>query len=317
MEENRKKLRPYHGIILIILSAIVIFAISPVIGMELGLAGTLLSEILLLVMSIALVVIVKGDLKEVFPVKKPKIPILFGTLILWIASYLAATVLTSVMMLFFPEQIMGISQGLGEAFMSVSFLLSVIIVSMSPAVCEEAVFRGVVLNSFRSSMNKWPVILITGVIFGAFHGNIWRAIPTTLLGIMMGYIFIETGNMVYNAFFHLINNLIPLIFLFAMQKGMNRIPNFMREQSAQIAQDTPLYAGTVGICLIYGSAIPFLLYVGNYLIHRGQPGYEYALFSKRDKNKALVLGIVSVLILAMGFLITVGSLMFEMKNVLI
>lgn len=82
---------------------------------------------------------------------------------------------------------------------SLTFIISFVIVSISPAICEEAVFRGVVMHSFDNGKNKWIAIVVTGLIFGAFHGNIWRFVPTALLGIMLGYIVYETDNIIYGS----------------------------------------------------------------------------------------------------------------------
>lgn len=59
--------------------------------------------------------------------------------------------------------------------------------------------------------------MLTGCIFGAFHGSIWRFFPTAILGMAMAYLLAETGNMVYNIMFHAINNLLPLVLMFGMQ----------------------------------------------------------------------------------------------------
>lgn len=59
--------------------------------------------------------------------------------------------------------------------------------------------------------------MLTGCIFGAFHGSIWRFLPTAILGMAMAYLLTETGNMVYNMLFHAVNNLLPLVLLFGLQ----------------------------------------------------------------------------------------------------
>ena len=59
MEENRKTLKVYHGIIMLILSAVCVFFVSPILGANLGLYGTLLNEILLLVLAVALTAVVR------------------------------------------------------------------------------------------------------------------------------------------------------------------------------------------------------------------------------------------------------------------
>ena len=129
-----------------------------------------------------------------FPIRKPKLSAIFGTILLWISSFLAIMIITMIIAYFFPQEMLGVSQALGMEFASVTFIISFAIVSISPAVCEEAVFRGVVMHSFDKGKNKWIAIILTGLIFGAFHGSIWRFVPTALLGIMLGYIVYETDN---------------------------------------------------------------------------------------------------------------------------
>ena len=214
MEENRKTLKVYHGIIMLVLSAVCVFFVSPILGAKLGLYGTLLNEILLLMLAVALTAAVRGDFKQVFPIHKPKLSAVFGTILLWIGSFLAIMIITMIIAYFFPEEVIGVSQGLGMEFASLTFIISFVIVSISPAICEEAVFRGVVMHSFDNGKNKWIAIVVTGLIFGAFHGNIWRFVPTALLGIMLGYIVYETDNMIYGALFHAINNAMPLLSIF-------------------------------------------------------------------------------------------------------
>ena len=122
-----------------------------------------------------------------------------------------------------------------------TFIISFAIVSISPAVCEEAVFRGVVMHSFDNGKNKWVAIILTGLIFGAFHGSIWRFVPTALLGIMLGYIVYETDNMIYGALFHAINNAVPLFSIFSM-KSIYSNEMFQNQMSSMADVGIPLVA---------------------------------------------------------------------------
>lgn len=304
MENEKMKLKPYHGIIMIVLAAICVFCISPILGMKLGLYGTLINEILILVLAIAVAAVFGGSLKEVFPIHKPRLSQIFGTILLWMGTFLGVMILTMLIAYFFPEPMLEVSEGLGMEFISVSFLVAFAIVSISPAICEEAVFRGVVLKSFSGFRSKWAAIILTGVIFGAFHGSIWRFVPTALLGIMLGYIVFETNNMLYAALFHAINNLTPLISLFAM-KNLYAGEMYTEQAAAMMSEGFPLV--TVGVYLMYGAAIPFLVYVGNYLIHRGQAGYEKGLFGKEDRMQFFVLLAVSLMFLIVGVMVVVCS----------
>lgn len=308
MEENRKTLKVYHGIIMLILSAVCVFFVSPSLGANLGLYGTLLNEILLLVLAVALTAVVRGDFKQVFPIHKPKLSAVFGTILLWIGSFLAIMIITMIIAYFFPEEVIGVSQGLGMEFASLTFIISFVIVSISPAICEEAVFRGVVMHSFDNGKNKWIAIVVTGLIFGAFHGNIWRFVPTALLGIMLGYIVYETDNMIYGALFHAINNAMPLLNIFAM-KSMYSNEMFQSQMSTMTDNGIPLIS--IGMYVMYGAAIPLLLTIGNYLIHKGTKHAKNSLFAKEERMKLVVLLLISGAFLVVGFFIIIFSLLFD------
>ena len=308
MEENRKTLKVYHGIIMLILSAVCVFFVSPILGANLGLYGTLLNEILLLVLVVALTAVVRGDFKQVFPIHKPKLSAVFGTILLWIGSFLAIMIITMIIAYFFPEEVIGVSQGLGMEFASLTFIISFVIVSISPAICEEAVFRGVVMHSFDNGKNKWIAIVVTGLIFGAFHGNIWRFVPTALLGIMLGYIVYETDNMIYGALFHAINNAMPLLSIFAM-KSMYSNEMFQSQMSTMTDNGIPLIS--IGMYVMYGAAIPLLLTIGNYLIHKGTKHAKNSLFAKEERMKLVVLLLISGAFLVVGFFIIIFSLLFD------
>lgn len=308
MEENRKTLKVYHGIIMLILSAVCVFFVSPILGANLGLYGTLLNEILLLVLAVALTAVVRGDFKQVFPIHKPKLSAVFGTILLWIGSFLAIMIITMIIAYFFPEEVIGVSQGLGMEFASLTFIIFFVIVSISPAICEEAVFRGVVMHSFDNGKNKWIAIVVTGLIFGAFHGNIWRFVPTALLGIMLGYIVYETDNMIYGALFHAINNAMPLLNIFAM-KSMYSNEMFQSQMSTMTDNGIPLIS--IGMYVMYGAAIPLLLTIGNYLIHKGTKHAKNSLFAKEERMKLVVLLLISGAFLVVGFFIIIFSLLFD------
>lgn len=312
MEENRKTLKVYHGIIMLILSAVCVFFVSPILGANLGLYGTLLNEILLLVLAVALTAVVRGDFKQVFPIHKPKLSAVFGTILLWIGSFLAIMIITMIIAYFFPEEVIGVSQGLGMEFASLTFIISFVIVSISPAICEEAVFRGVVMHSFDNGKNKWIAIVVTGLIFGAFHGNIWRFVPTALLGIMLGYIVYETDNMIYGALFHAINNAMPLLSIFAM-KSMYSNEMFQSQMSTMTDNGIPLIS--IGMYVMYGAAIPLLLTIGNYLIHKGTKHAKNSLFAKEERMKLVVLLLISGAFLVVGFFIIIFSLLFDPSGV--
>lgn len=203
---TKNKLKVYHGIILIILAAIDIFFIAGYLGRWFGFFGTLLSELILLALAVGVVFVFGGDFKKVFPVRRPKACQVFGTFVLWLGTLFVMMIVAMIMLLLFPKEMAEVSEGISSAIRSVPFVVAFAVVVIAPAICEEAVFRGVFFNSiFKPEQNKWITILVTVAVFGAFHGSIWRFFPTFFLGIAMGYVLMETGNMFYTMLFHGIN----------------------------------------------------------------------------------------------------------------
>jgi sodium transport system permease protein len=84
--------------------------------------------------------------------------------------------------------------------------LDLFALALSPAICEEVLFRGVLLQSTRRTMSPRAAILINGVLFGLFHLSPWRFIPTLLLGMLLALIVLRSGSLLPGVVFHFLNN---------------------------------------------------------------------------------------------------------------
>jgi sodium transport system permease protein len=71
-------------------------------------------------------------------------------------------------------------------------LASLLLVAATPALCEEVLFRGVVLRGLATRLTPVGAIVITGVLFGMFHLNVWKLLPTALLGIVLSWVAFES-----------------------------------------------------------------------------------------------------------------------------
>ncbi len=80
-----------------------------------------------------------------------------------------------------------------------------LLIAITPAICEETLFRGLILSGFRR-MGKWPAILATGLVFGLAHSSIYRLLPTLFLGIIFSYAVWRTGSIFAGMLCHALNN---------------------------------------------------------------------------------------------------------------
>lgn len=292
MEEDRmeeKQLKPWHGIVTFIVMMIIFVAVAVPVQRNLGLIGVGITELLLLVMALAAAKLFKQDFKEVFPIHKPKLRKVFGTLVFWAGSFQICMLGTLLMLILFPEEMGATSSGLNEVVTDGSIWLSIFIVSLMPAVCEEAVHRGFILHTFRGVKREWVTVLAMGIIFGVFHMDPMRFLTTGVLGACITWVMLKTGNMVYPMLFHAVNNLVPVLLAFAMS-SISGLLEKVTEQTGQageamqpLGNDSRAYLITLGYYLFTSAVAPILLLGGTTLL---KPKGE------KLKTKYLVIAVV-------------------------
>ncbi len=68
-------------------------------------------------------------------------------------------------------------------------------------VFEELVFRKVLVDRVLP-FGEWPAILFSGLTFGIFHGNLTQFFYAAMLGMVLAYVYIRWGNILYNIGIH-------------------------------------------------------------------------------------------------------------------
>lgn len=319
MENEKKQLRLWQGLLVIILAGLEVFVFSDFLPQWLGMGRSLIGELILLGTAVGAVAVFGGKFRSVFPIHKPKLTEVMGTILIYLGASQAISVVTMIEMYIAPEMVTETSIGLSSMFTSSSMIVAIIVVGIAPAICEEAVFRGVFFNSiWNQTHGKWIPILVTAAVFGLFHGSIIRFFPTFLLGIVLGYLVYETNNMFYNVMFHAINNIIPVLVLYGMQflmqlmaraLGMNGsgMWNFVMDTAtSQVSQLSPAF---MGIYMIDGGVGLAILYLGNHVLHLGREGYPKELFPKEKRKQQFIwLALALALAVTGGMMIVAGTI---------
>lgn len=319
MENEKKQLRLWQGLLVIILAGLEVFVFSDFLPQWLGMGRSLIGELILLGTAVGAVAVFGGKFRSVFPIHKPKLTEVMGTILIYLGASQAISVVTMIEMYIAPDMVTETSIGLSSMFTSSSMIVAIIVVGIAPAICEEAVFRGVFFNSiWNQTHGKWIPILVTAVVFGLFHGSIIRFFPTFLLGIVLGYLVYETNNMFYNVMFHAINNIIPVLVLYGMQflmqlmaraLGMNGsgMWNFVMDTAtSQVSQLSPAF---MGIYMIDGGVGLAILYLGNHVLHLGREGYPKELFPKEKRKQQFIwLALALALAVTGGMMIVAGTI---------
>jgi membrane protease YdiL (CAAX protease family) len=87
----------------------------------------------------------------------------------------------------------------------------VLFVSIIPAICEELLFRGYLMQSIRQLNSKSFAVIVSAFLFAAIHFNPIGFLPIFAIGIFLGGLFYATGSIVPCILFHILNNLIVII----------------------------------------------------------------------------------------------------------
>lgn len=90
------------------------------------------------------------------------------------------------------------------------FLLSIISTAIVPAICEEYLFRGAILTNLLP-YGKTTAILGSAVLFGLMHQNPFQLLYTTLMGVVIGYVYVKTKSIWACMIIHFANNLTTVL----------------------------------------------------------------------------------------------------------
>lgn len=98
------------------------------------------------------------------------------------------------------------SSSSGEVYEVVFMFISIAVI---PAIVEELLFRRVILTSLLP-FGRGCAIAVSAVAFGLMHGNPLQLFYATLMGVVIGYVYVRTGSILCCMLIHFCNNLLSV-----------------------------------------------------------------------------------------------------------
>ncbi|HBR02845.1 MAG TPA: hypothetical protein DD738_09550 [Ruminiclostridium sp.] len=209
--ENEKRKLPLpvdSGILYTVVAIYYVYVSQLLVRFQLNDITTLIfSQILFFaVPPIFLALIRKYDIKETFRLKTPRPAEVFMMLAMSPVMVIAATCAGFIALL-------GIKTFFGRVYitgevadyMSHGILVSLLLVAVLPALCEELLFRGMIQRGMERLGAGWGIFL-SGFMFGLFHFDFQRLAAQTMIGIIAAYVVYRTGSIFNGMILHFMNN---------------------------------------------------------------------------------------------------------------
>lgn len=201
------------GVTLYAIGVVLLIYIGGLIQLKFGTAGIVGTQIMIIGLPLIFAWYIKSDFKNTFSIKLPKIHHVLGGIILWGGVFILSGLISQILLYLFPQN-MQVVERLNEVLkVDDSLLLNVLVIAVTPAICEEVFFRGFVFRSLTQSKEKkaqiWGVIF-TGILFGFMHIDFIRVIPTSILGIALSYSVYKSKSIFIPMIMHFLNNSIAV-----------------------------------------------------------------------------------------------------------
>ena len=234
-EDIKKGTIPATGDVMISLVVLLlaIIYLGGVISMRDQFIGTVVIQLMIVAVPLALTWYMKSDVKKLFRLQKPEKKTIVGSILLYIGTYLVMFMLSIVLSKLLPNHLDELEMAFDE-MMKQPFVLLVLVIAVMPAIGEELLFRGLVFGSMRHKYKVGWAIFLSALLFGAYHTNLVKLIPTGLLGACFAYIVYKSGSIFISMLLHFTNNFLSVIAMKYPETMEKALPFMVKEDLSVI-----------------------------------------------------------------------------------
>lgn len=108
-------------------------------------------------------------------------------------------------------QTSAVYQDVAQHQYGVVFGVGVLLYGLTSPVTEEIVFRGLIFNRLRRFCPHTAAVILSGVLFGVYHGNLVQGVYGGCMGILMAYLYERMNSFFIPCLFHATANLVVYV----------------------------------------------------------------------------------------------------------
>ncbi len=182
-----------------------------------------------------------------------------------------------------------------------SFVLLLIPVIIGP-IYEELLFRKFLIDRL-GFYGDAIAIVVSAVMFGLFHGNLTQFVYATMLGLMLGYVYVRTGEIKYTIGLHMLVNFIGGFLAVKAMEGLDLVGYLDAMKSGDYGMITEYMTENLSAMMklflvdgiVYGITLVGLILLIVHLVKKRfliRPGVRYIPKGKRFSTIALNVGMI-------------------------
>ncbi len=139
-----------------------------------------------------------------------------------------------------------------SAYSLMEFLVVVFVICITPAICEEVLFRGFTLGNFNKVARPMAAIFLSGFLFAFYHFQPLNIVPLVILGWYLGFIVYYANSIWVGIICHFLNNFFAAYFLYAYGRQDFETPNLTGDElTSTIAAGAASALLFVSILILY------------------------------------------------------------------
>ena len=152
----------------------------------------------------------KVDVRQSLGLHFPQARYWFASILIGLSAWVPARELGIIQQGLFdlPPSAIESAEMMYETLLSLPRGIMILLIAVIPAISEELLFRGFLLQGLRTSIRMWPAIVVSAVIFGIFHFFLFKFIVTASLGVLLGYLCWRSRSIIPSIVAHMLHNTI-------------------------------------------------------------------------------------------------------------
>lgn len=195
---------------LLSLLMVLMLYLGSMLQLRFGMGGVFGTQMMILFLPLAFVLYTKRDVKKTYCFHKTKPVNYLGAVLLIFGAATLILLLSAGLSMLFPDSAEAVSETFGD-LLGENIGIQIAVIALTPAICEEMLFRGFLFSAVRNRYKTVTAILLVAALFGLYHMSLIKFITTGLLGMVLCYVVYATGSIFPAMLMHFINNLFSVL----------------------------------------------------------------------------------------------------------